>query len=549
MKRKIVLYYPVQSDPARGLMTSFHLHPMSLLAIAAWPVHDGYEVELIDGNLYGPEEAHRRVVEACEGALLYATTGILGYAVADGYHCTRAVKEAHPELPAFIGGWFANAVPEMQLETGLYDAVCMGQGELTFREIVHTVDRGGSLDEVAGLALWRDGKLVRTDPRGIVGWKELLDNPWDLLDWGAYAERMHQPWHKNTVETMSPIPGLGPEETFTTISYFSSFGCPLDCAFCCSPEKTNRRWKAMPAERMLDDIERIWKRWNFDALHFFDANWGVTEKRVHDFAKGLIEREIPIHYFAYVQADSVCSWSDETLDLLAESGLYAVIIGAETGSDETMEMIRKTTRGENNILAAQRLDQRSISAHCTYLIGFPGEGPESMLKTLDQCRRMAHECPIATPSVWEYQPIPGAALYGPALEQGFDPPKTLEEWGAFYDYRRDTSPGWLTPEVERMRKLYRHFTGIVGGEQRGKIGFWERRAARRLGDDAGFARGWPWGLTEARIFSLWQRLERRLPRRWVESADRIEPGWKTRRGHHPRVENVSGSRREEVVYR
>ena len=134
--KKIVLYYPVQSDPARGLVTSAHLLQLSLLAIAAWPRRDGYQVVLIDGNLHEVAEAHRRVVEACEGALLYATTGILGFQVADGLACTRAVKETHPELPAFIGGWFANAAPELQLETGLYDALAVGQGELTFRELV-----------------------------------------------------------------------------------------------------------------------------------------------------------------------------------------------------------------------------------------------------------------------------------------------------------------------------------------------------------------------------------------------------------------------------
>ena len=547
--KKIVLYYPVQSDPQRGLVTSAHLLPLSLLAIAGWPLRDGYEVVLIDGNLHEQEEAHRLVVEACEGALLYATTGILGYQVADGLHCTRAVKAAHPALPAFIGGWFANAVPELQLESGLYDALAVGQGELTFRELVRAVDQGTDLAQVAGLCLWRAGKLEYTAPRKVVGWSDLCDTPWQLLDWPAYEERQRQPWHKNTVEVMSPLPGRGPDEPFTTISYFSSFGCPLDCAFCCSPETTNRRWKAIPAARMLDDIEALWRRWNFDAIHFFDANWGVAEKRVREFAQGLIERKIRIHYHAYMQADSVVSYSEETLDLLAESGLYAVIIGAETGSDETMAMIKKTTRGDDNIRAAQRLDERGISAYCTYLIAFPGEEPRSMLQTLDQCRRMASACPIATPSVWEYQPIPGAALYQPALEQGFDPPRTLEEWGAFYDYRRDTSPGWLTPEVERMRKLYRHFTSVVGGELRGKIGFWERRAAARLADAEGFARGWPGGLLEARAFHLWQKLERRLPAWLIRRDTRIERGWKTRRGHADRYEKGRAARTEEVLLR
>lgn len=539
--KKIVLYYPLQSDPSRGLVSSFHLQPLALLAIAAWPIHDGYEIELIDGNFHTPEEAQRLVVAACEDAMLFATTGILGYAVADGYHCTQAVKAAHPDLPCFIGGWFASAEPELQLRTGLYDAVVLGQGEITFREIVQAVTEGRALDEVAGLALLRDDQVVRTAARSVVGWKDLLDNPWHLLDFPAYAEKMLQPWHKSTVEHMSPLPGLGPDDPFTTLSYFSSFGCPLDCAFCCSPETTGRRWKAIPAERMLDDIERLWSKWQFDALHFFDANWGVTEKRVHEFSKGLIERGIKIHYYAYMQADSICSFSSETLDLMAESGLYSVIVGAETGSDETMKVIRKTTRGDNNIRAVQELDKRNISAYATYLIGFPGEGAGSMLKTIDQARQMASACPISTPSLWEYQPIPGASLYSAAVEQGFDPPHTLEEWGDFYDYRWNSTPGFVPAEVERMEKLYRHFSGVVGGEMRGRIGFWERRAAKRLASADDFARGWPWGVAEARAFHVAQRIEKHIPAWLRPRRDRIEKGWKTRRGHEDRVEHRESS--------
>ena len=539
--KKVVLYYPLQSDPDRGLVTSFHLQPMALLAIAGWPLADGYEVVLIDGNLYTPEEAQRRVVEACEGALLYATTGILGFAVADGFHCTRAVKEAHPELPCFIGGWFASSDPGLQLETGLYDAVALGQGEITFRELVHAVDEGKDLGEVAGLALLRDGAVVHTAPRTVVGWDQLENNPWELLDYPAYAERMRQPWHKDTVEPISPLPGLGPEDSFTAVSYFSSFGCPLDCAFCCSPGIAGRRWKAMPAERMLDDIEDIWRRWGFDALHFFDANWGVTEKRVREFCTGLLERKIDIKYYAYMQADSVCSFSSETLDLMAESGLYSALIGAETGSDETMKAIHKTTRGDNNLEAAEALDARNISVYATYLIGFPNESASSMLETLDQARRMAHACPIATPAVWEYQAIPGAAFYEEALALGYEPPRTLDEWGAFYDYRWDRSPGFVPEEVARMARLYRHFTGMVGGHMRGRIGLWERHAAKRLASEEDFGRGWPLGLTEARLFHLAQRFEGLLPRRWRERGTRIEKGWKTRRGHGERAETAGSA--------
>ncbi len=528
--KRIVLYFPQQLDPARERRLSRHLLPLPLLAIAGGPRRDGFEVIIVDGNLHPEKEAHAQVVEACEGAVAYGTTGVLSYQVADALHCTTRVKARHPDLPAFMGGWFASAEPGLQLDTGLYDAVILGQGELTFREVLRAVDAGEPLDAIAGLALRRDGETIRTTPRRVVGWEELPDTPWELVDFPTYAAAQLEPEHRRNVEVLPSPPGVGPDRSFVAFSYFSSFGCPLDCTFCCSPEFTDRRWKAMPATRMLDDLEALWRRHAFQALHFWDANWGVSERRVREFAAGKLERGLRFHFHAYFQAESVLSWSAETLDLLAEAGLYSTVIGAETGTEETMRALHKPTRGDENIRAAIELDRRGIATCATYMIGFPGEGRESMLATLDEARRMTLSCPFVASSVWPYHPIPGAAMYRDALKVGFEPPGDLEAWGGFFDFRRDENPGWIPPDVARMHKLYKHFTTLDNGLARGRFGRWERRARRRLEDAEGFRRGWPGGLLEARAFQLYRRLERWLPASWRREEGRVQSGWKARRG-------------------
>ena len=48
-KKKIVLYQPQQVDESLGLGSSKDLLPLELLTISAFPVADGYEVEILDG--------------------------------------------------------------------------------------------------------------------------------------------------------------------------------------------------------------------------------------------------------------------------------------------------------------------------------------------------------------------------------------------------------------------------------------------------------------------------------------------------------------------
>ena len=168
-KKKLVLYQSQQVDKSQGSTPSLDILPLEMLHVASLPDRDGYEVVILDASLYAPEEAHRRAVEACQGAAVFGTTSILGYMVADGHLAAEKVRAAHPGIKIITGGWFPSTLPEAFLATGIYDAVCVGQGELTFHDFVRAVECGADLEGVPGLALWRDGRVIYTAHREIVG--------------------------------------------------------------------------------------------------------------------------------------------------------------------------------------------------------------------------------------------------------------------------------------------------------------------------------------------------------------------------------------------
>ncbi len=498
-QKRIVLYYPQQWANAREppFCRFTQEMPLALLAIAAWPLRDGYEVVLIDGSRMTARQAHQRVVDACAGALLYATTGILGQQITDGLLCTRQVKARHPRLPAFIGGWFASVTPELQLATGLYDAVALGQGEITFREIVAAVDAGAPLDGVAGLALCKNGEVVRTAHRAVVGWEQLLNLPWQLLDVEAYRGPQLREPDRGTVGEP-----YGPGRPRFEISYFASYGCPHRCTFCCSPQVTGLAWKAMPPERLLDDLEELQRRWGFDGVNFADANFALHEERARAIAEGMLARGLRFSYFAYLQVASIARCQPSTLDRLAESGLFTAVVGAEAGSQETLGRIHKPTRGGENLRAARELSRRGVAPLMTYMIGYPGESVESMRATLEEARQIALTCPRVRPEVWPFRPLPGSEAYEQAIQEGFQPPHTLEEWGRAEDYWTDEAwPGRIPSEVQHARRMFMFYSSLASGRVRRKLGFWERRARRRLERN-----DWRFGLLEARLFHWLQRL-------------------------------------------
>jgi radical SAM superfamily enzyme YgiQ (UPF0313 family) len=514
---KIVLYQPQQSNKLKYGQSNLDLLPQELMHVATLPRQAGHQCVLIDGSLYEQEEAHRKVLDACEGADVFATTGILGFMVSDAYTCAEKVRARHPRVKRFVGGWFASVMPELYLREGVFDAVAKGQGELTFMDMIDAVASGADLEGVPGLALWRDGAVHDTEHRAVVGFDKLPDPSWDLIDITPYKEGQLSPDAPNHHVRMPGPPWIGRRKPYFGISYFSSFGCPEPCTFCCSPEVTFRRWKAKPAAKILDDLEMLQDRWGkFDVVRFLDANFGVMQKRTKEFAEGLLERDLKIGWNAFIETYSICHYQESVLDACAASGYYVAEVGAETGHPDTMKRVGKPIKGDDNFEAAARLYDRDIYASITYIIGFPHEPEESMVATLDQARRVQLRCKNSSTHVLPFRPIPGTSMYREAVGLGFQPPADIHTWGDIGEYHTHQTWNVIPERVMRMRKLHNHYTTLYKGIARDRQGLFEKLAGWRLRTD-NFALP-----VDAPLFQVVNGLENKLRRKRAHKKDLVD---------------------------
>ncbi len=456
--KRVVLFLPHRADPGRGEAFSADLLPLELLQIASGPVADGYEVVLIDAMIR--PDYTEALLEACDGALCFASSCILGYQIYDGYLAAKAVRERYPDLPIIWGGWFPSVIPEMYLAGGIASAVGIGQGEITFREVVQALDSGEDLAGVPGLAIWRDGELVRTDPRRIVGFDQLEPVPWHLLEYERYVELQLRP-SRFKVRHRFPLPGAWtPSNPPRGFSFYSSFGCPEQCTFCCSPLVTNRNWKAIPGETLAEEIAELHQRFGFDVLRFQDANWGVAEKRTRAFCEKLVGLGIPIHWNATIEVETICRYPSSTLDLLEESNCHLLWLGAETGTRQMQERIKKNIELDHIPRAIDELARRNIIPGTFWIIGYPGEDPQSMADTLRMAAAIKHKYPIAGSEVYPFRPIPGTEDYERALKLGYRPPQDFREWGQCFEFKYNAQITPLPDDIRETWRLYNNTAAI-----------------------------------------------------------------------------------------
>lgn len=466
-RNRVVLYYPERGDPKLGQPYSADLMPLEFLHICAPAMEEGFEFDIIDSMV--ESDPMGMLWEKLEGAMAFGSTCIVGYQVADGAEVSRQVRERFPGLPILWGGWFPSVAPELYLRDNLADAVCLGQGELTFRDWLVAVRDSKPFDDIPGLALWRDGQLFKTPWREVEALDNLPPPRFDLIDVDKYLDIQERQARTAKVRYRFPDPpGFSMERPYRAISYFSSYGCPEPCSFCCSPMVTQRRWKALNAETLVDRIVELKQRYDFEVVRFQDANFGVHEKRIVEFCRLLIEREVNIYWNATIEVESIVKLSDETLDLMRDSGCHMMWVGAETASAEMQAYIRKGIEQGNVDTAMRRMWERNIKIGLFWIIGYPDETQESMRATMTLAAEMKTRYPNCTSEVLLYRPLPGTESGDHAARNGYEMPLAFDTWGSMVEYKFgnktfESLPADIQRDYRRYTYLVPWFDGLVRG--------------------------------------------------------------------------------------
>jgi radical SAM superfamily enzyme YgiQ (UPF0313 family) len=314
------------------------------------------------------------------------------------------------------------------------DAAVIGQGEATFVELVSRIAGGETIDGVPGTASRMDGQGVRHAPRQLVDASRLQTHDYELLPVERYFERKAR----------------------RQLDYVSSVGCVHRCAFCADPLVYGRRWSGLEPGRVADEIAYLWRRYGFDDVSFQDEAFFTDAERVAAVAEGFLARKLGFSWRASLRPDQGVRLSDEMLALYQRSGLRRVMIGAESGSQDILDLVRKDTDVEDIIGCAEKLLRRGIAATFSFIVGFPGESDASVRATIDLVKRLRRMSGRFETPVFYFKPYGGDGLGKEAARRGYDPPATLEEWASF-DYVDSAGP-WVSREKRKLVGRFKFYS-------------------------------------------------------------------------------------------
>lgn len=441
MKHTVILYNP---------QAVFYTMPLALLAIGSYLDFEKYNIVIIDGRL--EKDPMHKINEALkQNPVCFATTVLTGGPIKDALKISRAVKKQMPSLPVVWGGWHPSLFPEHTLHEPFIDVVVKGQGEITFRELLDRFANKSSLEGLKGISYKKDSTIVENPERIMEDINVFPAFNYDLID----------------------VPGYMKLSGRKQLDYISSQGCRFRCSFCADPFMYKRGWYGYSPERMGNEIESLWKKYQFNHVHFQDETFFTYAPRVKAIAEEFIKRKLPISWFGTMRADQGVRLSDDIWQLCKESGLERVMIGMEAGTQEMLDWMQKDIKLEQIYEVAKLCLKHKIAINFSVIVGFPGETVESITKTLDVVKELRKMSSTFHMGIFFYKPYPGNKIADELLAKGYQFNSTLEEWSNF-DYVDSGKSEWMSEETINMVENFKFYQNLAYNKRSvGKLIFQE----------------------------------------------------------------------------
>jgi len=307
------------------------------------------------------------------------------------------------------GGVHPTALPEETLRDNDLDIVVYGEGEYTLLEIADRYDRYNlDFSAIKGICYLNYKEFKMNPPRPLI----------QDLDSLPIADR-------NLLENfkwyLSPPGILRGKFYFGITTAYASRGCPFSCIFCASKSIHGSKIRRRSVGNVIEEMCYL-KYIGVKGIYFNDDTFATDIKWLNEFcskAKGL-------KMVWGCQTRANIAQDIKVLRIMKEAGCVQVDIGAESGSQKILNVLKKGITVEQIKKSFENLRKLKMTTFATFILGNPGETMEDIKKT----EELASLAPGGV-SFLILVPYPGCELYTMAKENNWFRDKEIvynENW-------------------------------------------------------------------------------------------------------------------------
>lgn len=449
--KKVLLFFPSPLPYERN----WHGVPLALLAISRILDQEKYDIKLY--SRYLQKNYEQEILKQGENAICLGISAMTGFQIYDGLKLAKKFKRKYPKIPIVWGGWHPSILPLQTIKDPHVDIVVKGQGDITFTELVHALEKKQGLKNILGIVYKKGKKIYVNQDRPAVDLSKVPPLPYHLVDVNNCT--------------------LSTEYGLKTAPYISSYGCPHHCGFCVEEIVNKRSWKGVPANIVLDEWENLCHMYHVDSIAVYDSNFFVDENRVVKICQGLLDRKLNIKWGnANGRAGQLSRYNQKTWKLMEKSGCTMILTGAESGDQKSLDFISKDMNVNEIIKFTELCNQHHIKILYSFLVGLPwSKDPvknnhfvateyKSTLNLIDQLIKISNRNRY---TYYVFLPYPGAALYNRAVKLGLKSPKSFKKWTTYLmspenAFKETVRQQWISKSDARLTAmLTQYIFGIM----------------------------------------------------------------------------------------
>ena len=321
------------------------------------------------------------------------------------------VRALKPNATIVAGGYDPSLAPDAY-EKLKVDFLVRSEGEVTFRELLRSLEGGSGMENVCGLSF-----------RGGNGWvHNPLRAPHKLED-----GEIRLP--KREARVLKGYTLLGRQVDVVE----TSRGCTYDCSFCSIIEMRGRNFFTYSFDRVLADIRDACNH-GARTIFLVDDNIMLNVRRFEALCEAIIAAGLNgIDYFVQAMTSSIANHGETLAPLMRRAGFRYVFLGIENILDGDLEFLRASAKntsrndgrsaGNATLKAIDYLHRNRMFVVGGLIVGNPGDTHESIEANLEFARRY-----VDWPYIQHPTPYPGTPMTRDFREQGLIENERLEEY-------------------------------------------------------------------------------------------------------------------------
>ncbi|MFH1469534.1 MAG: radical SAM protein [Pseudomonadota bacterium] len=366
--------------------------PLGLLYLGAALERAGHRVTVVEANAWQLSEAE------VAHAVLAARPDLVGLPVL--VPVERAVRRlvagsraAGLTCPVVLGGASVTTTPARVMEQleGC-DYLLRGYAEAGMVALCELLRGRLAREAVPGL-VWREGPeaifspVEPATPNPAEGWR-----PAKHLVAEAYRQRRY----------FSLL-----ERSRAVDTVITSLGCPCRCGYCYNVRPL---YLTRPPEDVVAELVDARAR-GVTHIELVDDNFTLDRARAMRIFELMIQERLGLRLIVKSRPERV---DPELLARARQAGVYQVSFGMESGAQPVLDAMGRGVRVADNERACALTKAAGLLCHTSWIVGYPGETPETLRATMGVVRRMRP----TTAVFGVLRPYPGTRVYLEAQAAG-----------------------------------------------------------------------------------------------------------------------------------